>query len=171
MNFRVSYIASPKIEPKAGDLLLFVRPHRLFDYVIKLLMWTPYYHVGLYTGDNSVLEARPWGVAINTLQGREDWFVVAPAPEGKGPEALAWAKTQIGARFDRWNMLHVLLEHLSIKVPMTSLPSGKYSCGEFVATAFYHAGVRLFPNEDLDDVAPKDFARFLPKDNSARPRV
>ncbi|MCW3061284.1 MAG: hypothetical protein JWQ02_3105 [Capsulimonas sp.] len=167
MNFRISYIASPKIEPKAGDLLLFVRPHRPFDYVIKLLTLSRYYHVGLYAGENHVLEARPQGVVRNTLAGRENWYVVASAPEGKGADALAWAETQIGAGFDRMNMLYVLLEHLFIKVRLNIVPSGKYSCGEFVATAFYHAGVQLFPDRDLDDIEPKDFARFLPGKDEA----
>ncbi len=38
---------------------------------------------------------------------------------------------------------------------------GAYSCGEFVATAFTAAGVRLFPELNDDDVEPADYARFL----------
>ncbi|MCW3094689.1 MAG: hypothetical protein JWL77_307 [Chthonomonadaceae bacterium] len=39
---------------------------------------------------------------------------------------------------------------------------GKYSCGEFVETAFEKAGVRLLPDHDPDDVVPGDYARYVP---------
>ncbi|BDI34526.1 hypothetical protein CCAX7_65770 [Capsulimonas corticalis] len=167
----IQYPASGASAPppaKPGDLLLFVRPHRLLDYVIKLFTLSRYYHVGIYAGDGHVLEARPKGVGRNSLADRKGGYVVAPAPHGKGAEALAWAETQIGANFDRWNMVHVLLEHIFVKIQLNIVPSGKYSCGELAATAFYHAGVRLFPDRDLDDIEPKDFARFLPKEEAER---
>ena len=145
-------------EPRPGDILLFVRPHRLLDYVIKLFTLSKYYHVAIYAGNGRVVEARPKGVVQNGLEGREGGYDVIPAPEGRGPEALAWALTQLGAGFDRWNMLVVLLEHLFVRVRLNRTPHGKYSCGEFVATAFDHAGIRLFPDRDLDDIEPKDFA-------------
>ena len=156
------------LEPKPGDILLFVRPHRLLDYVIKLFTMSRYYHVGIYAGDGHVLEARPKGVGRNSLQDRKGGYVVAPAPRGAGPAALAWAETQIGTPFDHLNMVHVLLEHVFVKIQLNLVPSGKFSCGELVATAFDHAGVRLFPDRDLDDVEPKDFARFLPSTEAAR---
>ena len=164
---------NPKVdrEPRPGDILVFVRPHRLLDYVIKLLTSSRYYHVALWSGDGQVIEARPKGVMFNGLDGREGGYIVVPAPEGRGEEALAWAKTQIGARFDRMNMLIVLLEHLFIRVRLNRVPSGKYSCGEFVATAFDHAGVRVFTDRDLDDVEPKDFARLLESADYVKMRI
>jgi len=156
-------------EPRPGDILLFIRPHRLLDYLIKLFTLSRYYHVGIYAGDGHVVEARPKGIVRNSLRSRAGGYVVVPAPEARGTAALAWANSQIGAGFDRWNMLVVLLEHLFVRVRLNRTPKGKYSCGEFVATAFDHAGIRLFPDRDLNDVEPKDFASLVPAGTSAKP--
>jgi len=145
-------------EPRPGDILLFVRPHRFFDYVIKLCTLSKYYHVAIYAGNGHVVEARPKGIVQNGLEGREGGYDVIPAPEGRGSAALAWALTQLGEGFDRWNMLVVLLEHIFVRIRLNRTPHGKYSCGEFAATAFHHAGIRLFPDRDLNDIEPKDFA-------------
>ena len=151
----------PNLNP--GDILLFARARRGRDYLIKLFTGSRFYHAALYAGDNQVIEAKPKGVACNSLEGRDADFVVVPAPEGKGDAALAWAKTQIGAGYDRVDMLVVLLEHLFVRFHLNVVPYGKYSCAEFVATAFDHAGLRLFPDRDLDDVEPKDFAQLQTK--------
>lgn len=150
-------------EPQPGDVLLFFHAHRGFDYVIKLMTFSKYYHCGLYAGGGRVIEARPRGVADNEIGSRAGGYDVLPAPEGKGAEALAWAQTQIGAGYDRVNMLTMFLEHVFVRLRLNIVPKGKYSCAEFVATAFYHASLRLFPDQDLNDVEPKDFARLLPR--------
>ncbi len=150
--------------PQPGDILVFARPHRAFDYVIKIVTLSRYYHAALYAGDNQVIESRPNGVRENNLTGREGAYVVVPAPEDKGAAALAWAKTQIGAGYDRVDMLVMFLEHIFTHLHLNyKTPKGKYTCAEFVATAFDHAGVRLFPKQHLDDVEPKDFIRLFPK--------
>jgi uncharacterized protein YycO len=152
----------PRPAPQPGDILLFFHAHRSFDYVIKLMTFSRYYHAGLYAGEGKVIEARPRGVACNEIGSRRGGYIVLPAPDGKGADALAWAKTQIGAGYDRVNMLVMFLEHVLVRLHLNIVPYGKYSCAEFVATAFYHAGLRLFPDQDLNDVEPKDLARLLP---------
>lgn len=147
-------------DPRPGDILLFARAHRGFDYIIKLFTLSRFYHAAIYAGDRHVIEARPRGVGRNSLEGREGAYTVVPAPEGRGEAALAWAQTQIGAGYDRVNMLVVLMEHVFMRLHLNYTPSGKFSCAEFVATAFDHAGVRVFPDRDLNDVEPKDFARL-----------
>lgn len=154
--------------PQPGDIIIFFRPHRLVDNLIKIATLSKYYHVALFAGDGKVVEARPNGVHCNDIGSRAGGFTVLPAPGGKGPEALAWAKTQIGDGFDHLNMLVTFLEHVFVRLHLNIVPKGKYSCGEFVATAFYHAGVRLLPDQDLDDFEPKDFARLLPKTAQAQ---
>ena len=149
-------------EAKPGDIFLFFRPHRLMDDLIKMMTLSRYYHIAIYAGDGRVWEARPNGVGCNDLHGREGAYVVIPAPGGKGAEALAWAETQKGAPLDHQDMLIILLEHIFVRVRLNLVPHGRYSCAEFVATAFYHAGETLFPDRDLNDVEPKDFARFIP---------
>ncbi len=155
-------------EPQPGDILLFFRAHRLFDDLIKLMTLSKYYHAALYAGEGRVWEARPKGVACNPLGGRKGTFVVIPAPGGKGEEALAWAKTQQGAGYDRIDNLVIILEHVFLRLRLNIVPYGKYSCAEFVATAYYHAGELLFPDRDLNDIEPKDFARLRPPDAEVR---
>ncbi len=157
---RPSETAPPEAKP--GDIFLFFRPHRLMDDFIKLMTLSKYYHVAIYAGEGRVWEARPRGVACNDLRGREGAYVVIPAPEGKGGAALAWAQSQQGAGYDRVDMLVILLEHVFLRLHFNIVPYGKYSCAEFIATAFYHAGERLFSDRDLNDTEPKDFARLIP---------
>jgi len=94
---------------------------------------------------------------------------VLPAPEGKGEAALAWARAQLGAKFDRLGLLVILLEHLFTHWHINYTPQNKYTCAELVATAFEHAGVRLVPEKALDEIAPADLARLLPP--ASVPRV
>jgi len=149
-------------KPYPGDILIFTRPHRLVDYAIKLFTMSRYYHVAIYVEEDRVIEARPKGVIIDSIGDRAGGFAVLRAPENLGEEALSWAKTQLGAPFDHMDFVVIMLEHLFLRLHLNKVPSGKYSCAEFVATAFDHAGVRLFPDRDLDDIEPRDFAELLP---------
>lgn len=151
-----------EITPHPGDILLFTHGPRLRDVLIVMVTRSPFYHAALYAGDGQVIEARPQGVIHNDLQGREHHFAVLPAPEGKGEAALAWAKAHLGARFDRLDLLVIFLEHLFTHWHINYTPGDKYTCAELVATAFQHAGVRLVPEKELDEIAPADLARLLP---------
>jgi hypothetical protein len=90
--------------------------------------------------------------------------VVLPAPQGKGKEALAWAETQLGKDYDRWDAVAIILEHLFRHLRLHYRASERYGCGEFVALAFQHTGVTLFPGREPKEIVPADFARFLPPD-------
>jgi uncharacterized protein YycO len=160
--------------PLPGDILLFYRPARDRDYLIRWLTRSAFYHAALYDGpaaDGSaagyVLEARPEEVRRNSLAGREHNFVVARATEAK-PEvaaaALRWAHSQIGARYDRLDQLTILLEHLFTRWHINIVPHGRYTCAELVATAYDQVGVRLVPGHGLDGIDPGDIAeRLVPK--------
>src|SRR5947209_2355919 len=102
--------AGQEIQPKPGDILLFHHVARLRDLLITMVTHSPFYHTALYAGDGRVVEARPQGVIDNDLRGREHNYVVVPAPEGQGEAALAWAKTQLGAPFDRLDFGVILCE-------------------------------------------------------------
>lgn len=156
-------------EPRPGDVLLFYRPGRKRDHIIQFFTDSPFYHAALYAGDGRVIEARPKGIVEDGLHGREHNFVVAPAPEGRGQAALDWARQQLGDPFSGMDMFMNALDRVFIHWDINYTTPGKYTCGEFVATAFDNAGVGLFPGRDRDEIAPADFAKLLPSE--ARPEV
>jgi len=125
---------------------------------------SPYYHAALFDRDTFTIEARQRGVVRRDLRSKEGghtWTVI-PAPQGYGPAALEWARSQIGDKFDRLGLLVTLIDRTFRPLRIHYEPFGKYSCGEFVARAFREAGVVLFPELQDADVEPADFARFLP---------
>ena len=158
---RLSLVAErAPCDPQPGDILLFhhARGENRF---ITLFTRSPFYHAAIYAGAGNAIESRPSGVRCNSLQGRENDFVVVPAPEGKGAEALAWARAQIGAPYDNLDVLVIILERLFTRLHLNYTPGNKFTCGEFVARAFAEVGVRLVPDRDIEDVVPGDFARLL----------
>ena len=150
-------------EPRPGDILLFTKPRRGRDYLIKWVTHSPYYHVALYAGEGKIIEARPPVVARHDLAGREEGMVVVPAPGGLGKEALAHAEAHLGDQFDKDDMFVILLDHLIMNLHIKYDPKGKFTCAELIAKVFDEAGLKLFPEKDLDEVVPGDFARFLPE--------
>ena len=155
--------------PQPGDILLFHNARGMN----KLITWftgSPFYHAALYAGEGRTVEARTPGVVRQDLRGRENDYVVAPAPEGKGRAALAWAETQVGDAYDNLDVAVIILDHLCRFVHFNYTPRDKYSCGEFVAVAFDKAGAHLFPQSDLGDVVPGDFARFVPDEERQKAR-
>ncbi len=154
-----------------GDILLFFRPSAGLGLLISILTRSPFYHVALYDGELHTIEARQRGVVRRDLRSHEGghlWRVIA-APGARRREALDWAHSQIGDSFDRLDLLVILLDRVFLKLKLHYAPFGKYSCGEFVATAFARAGAPLFPELALSDVEPADFARLLPGRQHRRP--
>jgi uncharacterized protein YycO len=143
---------------------LFDRPNGGLGVIISLVTRSPYYHVAIFEQGTHTIEARQRGVVRRDLrspEGGHNWTVV-PAPEGHGVAALEWARSQIGAKFDRLDFLVIVIDRIFGPLKIHYEPFGKYSCAEFVARAFREAGVVLFPDLHDSDVEPADFARFLP---------
>ena len=120
--------------------------------------------MAIFDRDTFTIEARQRGVVRRDLRSKEGghiWTVI-PAPQGYGPAALEWARSQIGDKFDRFDLLVILIDRVFRPLQIHYEPFGKYSCGELVARAFREAGVVLFPELQDADVEPADFAQFLP---------
>lgn len=150
---------------KPGDILLFDQPTGGLGAIISLVTRSTYYHVAIFEEQTFTIEARQRGVVrrdLRTKEGGHTWTVI-PAPQGRGEPALAWARSQIGDKFDRFDFLMILLDRVFGRLKIHYEPIGKYSCGEFVARAFREAGVVLFPDLQDADVEPADFAGFLRK--------
>jgi hypothetical protein len=147
--------------PHPGDILLFHHAHGT-ELAITLLSRSPFYHVGLYAGDKKAVEARVKGVLCDTIADREGDYLVIPAPQGRGKEALVWAETKIGAPYDHEDMWLIVVEHMITRLHLNYTQRGKYTCAQFVAEAYKQAGVDLFPDKDVNDLIPGDFAHLIP---------
>jgi hypothetical protein len=147
--------------PQPGDLLLFHNA-RGMNRMITVFTGSPFYHVALYVSKDKAIEATLKGVGYRDLRKPGNSYVVVPAPAGDGRAAVAWAKTQIGAAYDKFDLVIIVLDKLFRRIHFNYTSPGKYSCGEFVERAYEKTGARLIPDRDLDDVVPGDFARFVP---------
>ena len=148
-------------EPQPGDILLFHNA-RGMNKLITGFTRSPFYHVGLYAGEGKAVEARTPGVIRDDLRDRKNDFVTVPAPEGKGKAALRWAEAQIGDAYDDLDIAVIILDRLCRFLRFNYTPRDKFTCGEFVATAFDKADAPLFPERDLGSIVPADFAPLAP---------
>ena len=150
-------------DAQPGDILLFYNAEGI-NRLIPLATGSPFFHVAIYAGDLEVIEARPSGVVRRSLRDVTDIhdFALIPAPQDAGQVALNWAATQIGAGYDRTDVLVMLCDRIFRHLHINYAPGDKWTCGEFVATAFSYAGERLFPDIELEDVEPGDFGRLVP---------
>jgi uncharacterized protein YycO len=150
--------------PNPGDILLFYRPGVFADVVIQSVTGSRVYHTALFmeAGENGpiVLEALTSGVQISNLRQtrREGDYVVVPAPQGKGEEALAWASTKLGSPYDYKDGLAIGLEHVFEHLHVNFTLPGRYTCSELVARAYEEVGVKLVPNKKPYQVSPGDLA-------------
>lgn len=148
-------------DSEPGDILLFYDGWGV-DKLICRVTGSPYYHAAIYAGENQTVEASTPGVLRRELYGRKEAFVVAPAPKGKGRAAFEWAETQIGKGYDPFSLVMIVVDRICRLIHFNYTSNSRYSCGEFVATAFHQAGEKLFPDQELSEVIPGDFARLLP---------
>lgn len=150
-----------------GDIFLFHHPRGKS----KLIAWltkSPFYHVAIGVNPNEVIEAMPSGVVRTNLDKRpKDEFVVIPAPKGGGQAALEWAQSKIGDGYDARDLIGLGLDRVFTHLHINYVRGDRFTCGEFVATAFQNAGARLFPDIGPEDVLPADFARLLPENVAA----
>jgi uncharacterized protein YycO len=157
------------VEAQPGDLLLFTRARGL-NRTITWLTRSRYYHVGIYVGNNHVVEARPRGVVRRDLNGPDGdkSFVVIPSPINgdQRKAALRWAEAQVGDPYDPVSAFVIILDQLfGCSIPYAT--NSRFSCGEYVTQAFAHAGADLFPSREPSTVVPADFEQFLPENENA----
>ena len=156
-------------DAEPGDILLFQRARGL-NRIITWFSRSRFYHVGLYAGETFVVEARPVGVVRRdlSLPGNDGHFRVIAAPPGKGRAALRWAEKQIGDGYAPFSVLTLVCDRLFRNWNINITQPDQYSCGELVAESFAESGVALFPGRANEQVAPWDFARFLPAARSGK---
>ena len=174
MHFHARLMKADKnsqIPPTArpGDIILFYGPHNVLSGLISLLTRSKFYHVAMADHDH-IIEAAPKGVMRTSMAEKHNHkFVIIPAPsDSVGRAALKWAEEQVGDGYDPADLLAIVLDRIFRHLHINLVRSDRYTCGEFVATAYAKAGMRLFPDIDCEAVVPADFARLLPE-ASTRP--
>jgi uncharacterized protein YycO len=150
--------------PSPGDILLFRDP-RGPGALVSFVTRSPYYHVAIAASDGQLIEAMPNGVQLTRLDSKEgETIIVIPAPSKSAAlVAYEWAKSKIGDGYDPTAVLAIALERTFRNLHLNYTIGDRFTCGEFVATAFHEAGHSLFPDLDLEDVVPADFERLLPE--------
>ena len=150
------------VDPQPGDILLFYNSYGLGRFITTFTR-SPFYHVALFAGGTELIEAGPKGVVRRDLRSREGGhqFVVVRAPEGKGPAALQWAHSKLGDGYDAKDLVIIALDRIFMHLHLNYAPGDRFTCGEFVASAFEQAGIRLFGDTKAADIVPADFAKLL----------
>ena len=157
--------SEPPLTASPGDIILFCGPHNALSAIISLFTRSKFYHVAIVAGRNDIIEAVPQGVMRTSMNSKRNHkFVAIPAPTASaGLAALKWAEVQVGDGYDPADVVAIVLERIFRHLHINLVHGDRYTCGEFVATAFDKAGLRLFPDIDCEAVVPPDFARLLPR--------
>jgi uncharacterized protein YycO len=148
-----------------GDIVLFYGAHGLAK-LISFFTKSRYYHVAIAINSRDLVEAVPRGVIRCSLHSRRNAkFVVIPPPtHSVGTAALKWAESRVGDGYDPGDLLAIAFDRIFAHLHLGYYSADRFTCGEFVATAFHKAGSHLFSDLDPADVVPADFARLLPKE-------
>ncbi len=151
--------------PKRGDILLFCHARG----ISRLIPWftkSRYYHCALYEGGGLVLEARPNGVVRRDISKDPKMvFRVIPMPDGAGTPALDWARDKLGAKYDVFNVLIIIVRTYFPRLHVPHINRNSFFCSEIPVIGWQRAGLDLFPGRLAEELIPGDFAQFLPPDS------
>jgi uncharacterized protein YycO len=145
-----------------GDILLFYRPPGRFS-LTTIFTRSPYYHVAIAVDERYIIEAMPVGVirtALETKRG-ERFAIIDPPTKAAAEQAVAWAIRNIGDGYDPKDLVSLAFGRVFAHLHVNFTSRNRYTCGEFVATAFKKAGKPLFADLEPEEVVPADFARML----------
>ncbi len=156
-------------KPRKNDGLL----HKAFYALESAIQGSPYTHVGLYVGNNKIVDAGEWktnnkatdtavhSVDLDTFTDRYNFKVLRVAASKKVKEdAVAYAKKQLGKDFNFPGMFRLVL-------PFQGSPEKKdrlrkdladsFFCSELVANAY--SPVNIAANKALKHIMPGDISR------------
>ncbi len=154
----------------AGDILLFYEPRGRIS-LVTLLTRSSCYHVAICVDAKYIIEAMPRGVIrtdIATKRG-ERFLIIPPPSESAADSAVKWAIKHIGDGYDPKDLVSLALDRVFAHLRINYISGGRFTCSEFVATAYEKAGKPLFSDIAPQKAVPSDFARLLPE--SARKTI
>ena len=161
---------------KPGDIL-YTKPrdieklrHRMFYAIEKRVQGSPYTHVGLYAGNDKIIDAGAW------RKGKEDTMKVHEIPLQKfldryefkvlrvkataaqKREAVEYAKDQVGKKFNVKGMLRLLLPFKGQAENRDRKDAAEsFFCSELVANAY--GSTNIAKDRHLHHVWPGDIAK------------
>lgn len=148
---------------KPGDIL-YTKPkhidklrHRMFYAIESRIQGSPYTHVGLYAGDNKVIDAGTWHkgredsmavheVPLNQFTDRYEFKILrADASSAEKKDAVEYARDQVGKKFNLKGMLRLVLPfkgQASEKGDRDRKDAAEsFFCSELVANAYHGLGI------------------------------
>ena len=139
-----------------GDVLLFNRKS-IYNWVINVKTWSRISHVEVVETANHghvTIAASRNGKGVKRFE--PDWrglaLVLRPVPTLLGLDvARAWFETVRGQKYDWLGLLNFAYARAVGK------DNGKMFCSEFATRFMRRAGLPLFPEQDADTIAPRDF--------------
>ena len=145
-----------------GSIALFYRP-RGTALLISLFTKSPYYHVAIVLNNNELIEALPRGVVRTAIaeKRREHFYVIPPPSNAAAQTALKWAESKLGDGYDPADLIAIACDRIFAHLHVYFARKDRFTCGEFVATAYDKAGHALVPDADLELVVPADFEPLL----------
>ena len=144
-----------------GDLLLFGPDHSFGANLIEFLTRSHYHHVAIYDGEGMVIEAMPEGVGRFALRDRNVTGIRPNVLPEQRTVAADWARSHAGGLYDRHGLALIAFDRIFPGLRLGSPAANRFSCAVFIADAYLHAGVDLFPGERWQDLVPSDFIALL----------
>lgn len=150
-------------------LLRFTRGTGFGGAFVRFTTFSDFAHVGFKLDDGTVLDACP-GLGVSIRQADDDetteyWDVAAP--KATIAEAVDWAKTQIGKRYDWLSIAGLFIRRDWHK-------NNAWDCSEFVTAAFDYVHWPLIRDSGkYDRITPRDLmmsTRIRPALPSEMPR-
>ena len=145
-----------------GSIALFYRP-RGTAVLISLFTKSPYYHVAIVLNKNELIEALPRGVVRSAIaeKRREHFYLIPPPSNEAAQSAIKWAESKLGDGYDPADLIAIAFDRIFAHLHVYLAHRDRFTCGEFVATAYEKAGHTLIPDADPEVVVPADFEPLL----------
>lgn len=150
---------NPQRDAQGGDVFLFSR-NSTFNKIIQVKTWSRFTHVEVAVRglDGSlVMAASRNGQGVSLYEPELDGLalvlrpMVPPCPMFNQRAALDWFATVNGQKYD-WIGL------LNFTYAKVAKHNAAQFCSEFATRFLRRGGIDLFPEEDADTIAPRDFS-------------
>ena len=132
--------------------LLFCRSRSIPSWLVRLFTWSKFSHVALVSPDGTMAIEAVWPRVrlgtTNDIYMDNDTVVEIDLSCAHPEAAWAWAKEQVGKRYD-------LVADFGVGLHRDWRDPNEWNCSELVAETFSEGGSPLFRAEVIDRVTPQ----------------